>query len=214
VKNTLKLVIPLVLGLLAGVFNFMALKSSVKEIQFIKATQDIPIGASFGAGSVDKLTILSQHAEDLKEAAVLYKDIGLLSGQTATRTIRAGDIIFYRDTEGLPGEIYDFRKGDEAALPVRLDGVTAPPKMRVGDYVELKIPGDSDDPESVPKWIGPFRLVSVGATISTLSKSKDSKRISVACDVKNKEMLDELERFIDRSRSREGAKLINIKLNR
>ncbi len=59
-KNTLKLIIPLILGLVAGVFNFMALQSSVKEVSFIKAVTVIPLGQQFSSGSVVELTILDQ----------------------------------------------------------------------------------------------------------------------------------------------------------
>jgi hypothetical protein len=213
-KNTLKLIVPLVLGLLAAAFNYLALKSSVQEISFIKAKRDLAQGEIFEEGSVERLGVLAQHAETLKDSAILYQDLGLLSGQVATRSIKAGDIIFYRDTEGLQGEIYDFRQGDDAALPVSLEGVTTPPKMRVGDYVELKIPTGSSPGRMESKWIGPFRLTSVGEEISNSMEMSESSRISVAYDPKNRAMLDELEDFIDRSRSDEKAQLISIKLKR
>ncbi len=213
-KNTLKLVIPLILGLIAGVFNFLALKSAVQEVSFVKAKIAIEIGESFDAGAVEELPLMSKYAETLKDSAVLYRDLGLLSGQRSTRSIQAGDIIFYRDTESLQGEIYDFRDGDLAALPVSLEGVTTPPKMRVGDLVELKIPGDPKDATTTTRWIGPFRLVSVGEEISNATEVSESTRISVAYDTKNKVMLEALENFIDRSRADEKVRLINIKLNR
>lgn len=213
-KNTLKLVIPLILGLIAGVFNFLALKSAVQEVSFVKAKIAIEIGESFDAGAVEELPLMSKYAETLKDSAVLYRDLGLLSGQRSTRSIQAGDIIFYRDTESLQGEIYDFRDGDLAALPVSLEGVTTPPKMRVGDLVELKIPGDPKDATSATRWIGPFRLVSVGEEISNATEVSESTRISVAYDTKNKVMLEALENFIDRSRADEKVRLINIKLIR
>lgn len=212
-KNTIKLIVPLILGLAAGAFNFMALQSSVQEITFIKASQDIQIGEPFTTASVEALTILKQHSEGLSDTAILYEDLGLLSGQVATRTIRAGDVILYRDTEGLEGEIYDFRKGDLAALPVSLNGIATLPKMRVGDYVELKIPVKHGDATAESEWIGPFRLVSVGNNISNQAGISESGRISVAYDSKNKLMLDKLENFIDRSQSTKGARLIGIKLN-
>jgi hypothetical protein len=212
-KNTLKLVIPLVLGLIAGMFNFLALKSSVQEVSFVKATREIPIGETFDEGSVEELPLMSKYAESLKNTAVLYKDLGLLSGQRATRTIQAGDIIFYRDTESLQGEIYDFRDGDTAALPVSLEGVTTPPKMRVGDRVELKIPVENGEGAPTSRWIGPFRLVSVGQEISNSTEVSESTRISVAYDEKaNREMLNALETFIDRSRANDKVRLINIRL--
>lgn len=210
-KNTLKLIVPLVLGLIAGTFNFLALKSSVKEVSFIKAKADIQIGEPFSAEKVERMTILAQYSEGLNDSAIRFQDIGLLSGQVATRKIFAGDVIFYRDTGGLTGEIYDFRQGDEAALPVALDGIPTPPKMRVGDLVELKVPGKAGETDSESKWIGPFRLVSVGTSISNQTEVSESKRISVAYDPKNRIALDELEDFIDRSQT-EGARLIGIKL--
>ena len=213
-KNTLKLVIPIVLGLIAAAFNFLALKTSVKEVTFIQAVRDIEVGEVFEDGDFEKLTILAQHSENLKESAILFRDLGLLSGQVATRSIKSGDIIFYRDTEGLVGEIYDFRKGDQAALPVSLRDITTPPKMRVGDYVELKIPPPKDSPDDLPQWIGPFRLVSVGNEITQNSEVAESNRISVAYDSKNAAMLDKLEEFIDRSRTEDNVRLINIKLIR
>jgi hypothetical protein len=210
-KNTLKLVIPLVLGLIAGIFNFLALKSTVQEVSFVKAKTTIEIGAAFEEDNVEALPLTAKLAESLKDTAVLYEDLGLLSGQRATRTIQSGDIIFYRDTESMQGEIYDFRAGDKAALPVSLEGVTTPPKMRVGDRVELKIPIDTPAGPS-SRWIGPFRLVSVGEEISNSAEIVESTRISVAYDEKNREMLDALETFIDRSSANDDVRLINIRL--
>lgn len=210
-KNTLKLVIPLILGLIAGIFNFLALKSTVQEVSFVKAARAIEIGEIFEEGTVEELPLMAEQAESLKDSAVLYKDLGLLSGQRATRAIQPGDIIFYRDTESLQGEIYDFRAGDKAALPISLEGVTAPPKMRVGDRVELKIPVDTPGGKTT-RWIGPFRLVSVGEEISNSAEIVESTRISVAYDEKNREMLDALENFIDRSRASDDVRLINIRL--
>jgi hypothetical protein len=215
-KNTLKLVIPLILGLIAGLFNFLALKSAVQEVSFVKASREIEIGETFDEGSVEELPMMAKYAETLKDSAVLYQDLGLLSGQRTTRTIQAGDIIFYRDTESLQGELYDFREGDKAALPVSLEGVTTPPKMRVGDHVELKIPvspTSSDGASS--RWIGPFRLVSVGEEVSNSAEITESTRISVAYDDKNdtnREMFNALENFIDQSRTSDSVRLINIRL--
>ena len=213
-KNTLKLVIPIVLGLIAAAFNFLALKTSVKEVSFVQSAHNIEVGEIFDEGDVKKLTILAQHSENLRNSAILYQDLGLLSGQVATRSIKSGDIIFYRDTEGLVGELYDFRKDDQAALPVSLRDITTPPKMRVGDYVELKIPAPRNSPDESPQWIGPFRLVSVNNEIVQNAEVRDSNRISVAYDLKNSEMLDKLEEFIDRSRTEDNVRLINIKLIR
>lgn len=210
-KNTLKLVIPLILGLIAGLFNFLSLKSTVQEESFVKATRQIEIGEPFDEGAVEELPLMSKYAESLKNTAVLYKDLGLLSGQRATRTVHAGDIIFYRDTESLQGELYDFRKGDVAALPVSLEGVTTLPKMRVGDRVELKIPLESGS-GTASRWIGPFRLVSVGEEISNSTEARESNRISVAYDEKNRDMLNALEDFIDRCGANDRLKLINIRL--
>lgn len=213
-KNTLKLVIPIVLGVIAAAFNFLALKTSVREVSFVQAARDIEVGEIFDEGDVQKLTILAQHSENLKESAILFQDIGLLSGQFATRGIKSGDIIFYRDTEGLVGELYDFRKDDQAALPVSLRDITTPPKMRVGDYVELKIPAPRNAPDQSPQWIGPFRLVSVGNEITQNSEVRESNRISVAYESNNTAMLEKLEEFIDRSRTEDNVRLINIKLIR
>jgi hypothetical protein len=215
-KNTLKLVIPLILGLIAGLFNFLALKSAVQEVSFVKASREIEIGETFDEGSVEELPMMAKYAETLKDSAVLYQDLGLLSGQRTTRTIQAGDIIFYRDTESLQGELYDFREGDKAALPVSLEGVTTPPKMRVGDHVELKIPvSPTSSGGASSRWIGPFRLVSVGEEVSNSAEITESTRISVAYDDKNdtnREMFNALENFIDQSRTSDSVRLINIRL--
>lgn len=211
-KNVVKLVIPLILGLIAGVFNFMALKTSVEEISFIKATREIAIGEVFEEGSVEELRLISKHAESLTNSAILFEDMGLLSGQRAARTIQAGDIIFHRDREGSLGHLYDFRDGDSSALPVSLDGITAPPRMRVGDYVMLKVPLEQSSDSTASEWIGPFRLTSVGEEISTTAESGGSSRISVAYEKKSEAMLKKLEDFIDRSRVNERIRLINIKL--
>ncbi len=212
-KSLLKFVLPLVLGIGAAVFNFVVLNNSVKEVRFIKATQEIKAGDTFSLDNVELLEVLDQHAASLKEAAVRFRDKALLRGQTATRNLAPGDVILYRDTGGLVGQIYDFRGDDIAALPVSLDGITTPPRMNVGDLVQLKIPPKLGDAPDATRWIGPFRLLSVGSEISNTAEVGESRRISIAYDIKNnKRAIDELEAFIDRSYSGEEAELIGIKL--
>ena len=213
-KNLVKFIVPLLLGIGAAVFNFVVLSNSVKKVSFIKATQEIKIGDEF-ADKVERLEVLDQHATSLKEAAVRFSDIGLLRGQTATRNLQPGDVVLYRDTGGLVGQIYDFRGDEIAALPVSLDGITTPPRMNVGDLVQLKIPPKLGDAPDATRWIGPFRLLSVGSEISNTAEVGESRRISIAYDMKNnKRAIDELEAFIDRRYSGEEAKLIGIKLQK
>jgi hypothetical protein len=58
-------------------------------------------------------------------------------------------------------------------------------------------------------------LLSVGSEISNTAEVGESRRISIAYDMKNnKRAIDELEAFIDRRYSGEEAKLIGIKLQK
>ena len=47
-----------------------------------------------------------------------------------------------------------------------------------------------------------------------MPRCSESNKISVAYDSKNSEMLDKLEEFIDRSRTEDNVRLLNIKLIR
>ena len=206
-KNTVMLVIPLLLGLMAGTFNFLALQTKVETITLLKATKDIGMGQGFSEENVASMKILGEHAGSLERLAIPASELGKLSGKIANHTIYRGDVILSTDW----GENYAVLPG-ESVLPINLDGITTPPKMRVGDLIELKIPPIRRQESS--RWIGPFRLVSVGSEISSTSEVSESRRISIAYSLTtNSEAIKELESFIDRS-AVDGSKLVGIKLLR
>lgn len=200
------LVIPLILGLMAGTFNFLALQTKVEKIYLLKASKDIGMGQGFSVENVSSMEILAEHAGSLQDVAMKASELGKLSGKIANHTIHRGDVILASDA----GEYYAWREYDSAALPIKLDGIVTPPKMRVGDRIELKIPPKRGQGSS--RWIGPFRLVSVGSEISSTSEVSESRRISIAYDMTNNgKAIEELESFIDRS-AVDGSQLIGIKL--
>ena len=180
-SNTLKLLIPVGLGIVAAIINFIVLSSSTAEVTFAVASEDIPIGASFD-GKVDKVGIPKNNASGLleKKVAIQYKNSGVLRGQKAsTRELKKGDLILYSDFDIRDNNSIDYRKNNEVARTIQLDGnqIFA---SNIGDRIWFEIPKysrvttDSNDVnvfrmEGIPEKIGPYRIIGIGSQVASQS---------------------------------------------
>ena len=177
--NTIKLLIPIVLGVVAAIVNYMVLSKSYEQVQFVVATSAIEKGDSF-SGRVETKGVPSGLAGSLASAAIPAKSQGLLSGQKATRNLQPGDLILYRDTTINGSPPMDFRDDREVAKPVPLDGNRLG-GASVGDHAWFTIPGFERSESSTGRnvaykgqsqKIGPFRIIALGQQLEVSSDQK------------------------------------------
>lgn len=177
--NTIKLLIPIVLGIAAAVVNYMVLSKSYEQVQFVVTTGVIEKGDSF-SGKIETKGVPSGLAGSLANVAIPAKSQGLLSGQKATRDLQPGDLILYRDTTINGSPPMDFRDDREVAKPVPLDGNRLG-GASVGDHAWFTIPGFEASKSSTGRNVaytgnsqklGPFRIIALGQQMDVSSDQK------------------------------------------
>jgi hypothetical protein len=181
--NTIKLLIPIGLGIAAAIINFVVLSSATQPVKFVVAKKDISAGESFK----DKVTVVDvpiDMAKSLKDVAILHDDRGLLSGQTAKRNIAEGDIILYRDTAIKGNPTPDFRTSTERARAIELDGLEIY-GAAIGDSIWFDIPGyqkaegtdmGEEKYTGPTQKIGPYRILGIGTQMNTNDSARTSSR--------------------------------------
>jgi hypothetical protein len=212
---TLKLAIPLGLGLAAAVVNMMVLTARTNSVTFIKAKRDVQLGQPFSLEDLAELPLPGAEAALLKDTAMPYADIGVLVGQPALRDFMAGDIVFYRDFP-LRGDELQLAP-DEVAQQIALDGLNVPSKiLRIGYELDFLVQLGPQE----RKWIRSLRLVSVGDRVSdsidrTASGGANVVMVAVKRDPKLKEDIDRqmlLEEFALK-RQQESAQLLDVRIS-
>lgn len=209
---TVKLLIPIGLGILAAVINWMILSAQVEPVDFITVNRTIPVGQLISPDDLLPLELPAKFRQQLSKTAVPYEDRGLLSGQTPRRTLEPGDIVLYQDTP-LRGPVLDLREG-ETAVVVPL-GKSALPTgvLVVGQMVSFRIPvrdTEASEPGTL-RWVDPFRLVTVGGqrTVDRAGRSSATRieQVSVAFKDKGTDQQRHLEEYLDRLRRGDGVSL-------
>lgn len=171
----LKLAVPIGLGIVATVLNFMAGATSQKPVYFVAAKTDIAAGTPFSDDVLISIPVPSSAVGTLKGAAFTYDERAVLLGRPCPRELKKGEIIFYQDASPKEPEL-DLH-ADEVAEFLSLEGITnnLPKVLKVGDkigfYVPVAPPTDGKgDPLKAGKmeieYIGPFRIVSIGGRIT------------------------------------------------
>lgn len=171
---SVKLLIPLALGVLAALTNLTVLSARTKPVEYLRVTRDIPAGEPITELDLAALPMPGPEAAPLKETAVAYAERSNFLGQPALRDFLAGDIVFYRDFP-TQGDVLTLRPG-ELAQPISLDGAEVPPAiMRIGQWVKLIVRLKDDQPT---QQVGPFRLVSVGDRVRNNSDTSVAQSVA------------------------------------
>ena len=188
-SNTLKLLIPILLGIAAAIVNFIVLSGATTEVSLVVAANDIRVGDLFD-GNYEKIAMPQNHVSGLLDhrVAIKFANAGVLSGQrSSVRNLKKGDLILYSDFDIRDSVAIDFRKNDEVARTIQLDGnrIYA---ANIGDWIWFEIPKynrQAADPqgnfrfESVPEKIGPYRIIGIGSQVEAQSEGYTFKGDSV-----------------------------------
>src|SRR5262245_2799656 len=138
---TVKILIPLGLGVVAAILNLMVLRGATQPVEFVQVTQDIDFGKPFTSDVLAKLQLPSQFSH-LKATAVPYSDMGILIDQPAQRKLVKGDIVFLRDIAVLKDRME--LRDDESAFPVSLNGIEVPAVvLQIGKELDFRLKPDA-----------------------------------------------------------------------
>lgn len=168
---TIKLLIPIALGIAAAMVNMAIMSSRLAPVGFVQVTRDIKVGEVFTAADLAMLPIAGNQAERLMKTAFDYASVGKLIGRPAQRQFYDGDIVFFRDFE-VGAARYELRKG-ERGVPVPLVlGCAKPPRLEIGDMVKLRF---KTDPEASSALHGPYRVISIGDRIERQASNSEKQ---------------------------------------
>jgi hypothetical protein len=175
--NWLKLMIPIVLGIAAGVANYLVLtsKTSRPRTAYLTVKSEIKAGQPFKQGQFTVLEVEEETAGQLSSAVMRYADRAVLYDRPSRRSLKAGDLVLHQDA-GQANWEQELKEG-EAVLPYALDGITTVEDLiavgsNVGFFIlsgEKPTPGATRLPERNAEYVGPFRVVGVGTRIDPLA---------------------------------------------
>lgn len=209
-----RLLIPLALGGLAAVINWIVLSTGKETMKFVTVSKPINVGETFDLEVADEL-LLPRSFSELSKSIVPYDDRGVLSGRVVRRRIEVGDPVFFADTD-LGGQWLALDASEEL-FPVSLDDVAVDPDLlRIGNEIRFRVSQVSG--EDGPQWVGPFRIVVVGSKINNNFSSERSRAssgslaIGIAYNMeRDGEQLRRLELFCDQQA--DGvAKLLGVRI--
>ncbi|MBL9085305.1 MAG: hypothetical protein JNK76_26110 [Planctomycetales bacterium] len=174
-KNLGKLLIPLGLGALAFVLNWLAVQPQLGR-EFVTVNEDVAVDKPLDESQLTSFKIVGADFDRMKQTLVPWEERAAILNLPIRRELRNGDFVFWQDVRYLSA---DFLAGpDEMPLHVSLEGVDYEPSLlKVGNLLSLIVPAneapkpvDPSDPANVPvdlnmrfEEIGPFRILSVGA---------------------------------------------------
>ncbi len=210
----IKLLIPLALGVVAAVVNWMVLSANTQPIVFVTVKKQLGVGDLFDLQLCEELRVPPTF-KNLSKSAVRFEDRGVLSGRVVRRVIEPGDPVFFADTD-LSGKWLTLDKSEEL-FPVELDDVAVDDKLlRIGNQIRFRVP--VMDGEDSPPWVGPFKIVAVGSKINNnfteerSSSSGGTLSVGIAYDMeRNKDQLTRLETFCDAQRRGE-AQMLGVRI--
>lgn len=184
-KWTWRFVLPVILGIVAAGINYAVLTMRLAPRAYVQAASKLKHGTDvFDRDNVIKVEI----AADIP-AALPWDDHKVLFDLPVSRDLQKGDLIFRSDIV-VPEDGLKLEPG-EVALNIPLEGVKFEANLlQVGRRVGFAIaeapparPGSPSVATGDPKFdaVGPFRIVSVGARISSEpSNDAEKHRSSVA----------------------------------
>ena len=205
-SHTSKLLIAVGLGVLAAALNYMSISQRQKPVKFVTVNKAVKQGDQITTDLLTSVEVPAHFAQSLQKSVVPFSEMAVLSGKYASRDIEAGELILWEDAP-IRGPQYDLRAG-ETALFIDV-GNSAVSNVAVGDLVSFRI--FSDESGSDARWLGPFRLVTVGDKRRLGDRVERVDTISVAVpENEDDPMYQSLQEFIDRQ-SRRSSEPIQMR---
>ena len=175
-KYLTKLLIPIGLGVLAFVLNWLAVQPQLGR-EFVTVNQDVALDKELTESQFAKFKIVGEDFDRLKQTLVPWEERAALVGLPVRRELIKGDFIFWQDVRYVSADFLP--AADEVPLHISLEGVDYEPSLlKVGNLVGIVVPvspkveGAGDGTTSAAainaelnaqfEELGPFRVLSVG----------------------------------------------------
>ena len=196
-----KLLIPIGLGVMAALFNWLSLASQTQLVDFTMVSRDIPAGSVLSEKDLEKLGIPANQSKGLKKTAVPYDERAALIGEKVLRGMEKNDLVFWQDTL-VRGEVIEWEPGEAFGVVVPLNNVKVPP-LHVGDKVNFRVPvKDEATGKDEMRDLGPFRLIMVGqkrrSDRSVTIGIENIEQVTVAFPKEKQTHHIQLQEFLDR----------------
>lgn len=172
--NPVRILLPVALGLVAAVANFLALNSGPAPIELVVLARDLQRGETLAAEHFGKLAVRAD-APPLLQSAVTWEKAGVVLGRRVTRAMKKGEVLFYRDAQEDAGDDVraNLRPGELArTITVATERLAA--NLRPGDPVGLLVAEGNRDGEGRAgvRLVGPYRLLSTGEKLATTTNDR------------------------------------------
>lgn len=151
------ILIPLALGLAAGLINFVVMRGATAPLELAAVKDDVKPGTELTEAMLEKVSVRAD--AKLFASAVPYSERGILIGARVGRALKAHEVVLFADVrQDFADDIRaNLRAGEMGfTVPVRQNRIT--PSLKAGDEVGFLIVGD----DATPRVVGPFRLVGFG----------------------------------------------------
>jgi len=183
--NALRIVIPLTLGLIAGVINFYAVRGTSPPIDLVAVKEDTKAGTEIrGPDMLVKVRVRAD-APDILKSAVPWADRGVLLNRKLNRPMAAGEVILFADVqpEGVEDVASQLRPGEVSfTFPVRASRIA--PGLRPGDTVAVVVDASEGGDEKGLRRVVPVRLLAVGEREAVRGMTgEEMRKVTVAVAV-------------------------------
>ncbi len=156
-SHTLKLLIGIALGGLAGIVNWTTLSQRTRAVQFASLSKEVAAGDIITTDMIVPVSIEAAYAEELRQSVIPWNDRSVLSGKTANRTLKPGVLLLW-DNFPVRGPQYDLREDETAVF---IDVSSSPvSSVAVGENISFRFTSTGN--HDMSDWVGPFRVVTVG----------------------------------------------------
>ncbi len=180
-KAVPSLIVALILGGAAVIFNWVYLEKKASEFQvvsFLGIRDDVKIrlGETLLESHFEEVPIPKRYAEKLKKYVFTYRDKPTISGIKATRDYEGGDLI-HREDYRTPARVIKL-KDDERLIWVTVDSRAFVPQLvNPGDQLTFVFPGPgaSGGPlrnEATAETLGPFTIGALGTRLGDVDVAR------------------------------------------
>jgi|GEM_PF-2000125 len=190
--SVLRILIPIALGLTAGVINFLVLRGSTAPVALTVMTKEVRQGSEITEELLEKIEVRADRK--VFRSAVPWGERGILLRRRSTRSIGAGEVILYSDVRPeLDLVTQNFQAGDERSETFSVRHSRLPPGLKAGDNILIFIAGGEVGTLAQPApafnntftTVGPVRVVGMTERSEPfggigMSTDNEVRRIAVA----------------------------------
>ncbi len=204
--NKLAILIPIGLGLLAGVMNFLAVRSSIKPIELVSVNDTIRPGTPIAASMLVPISVRADQA--ILRSAIPWEQRGIVFERRVNRELGKGEILLFADVRQMDTDaVRNLREG-ETSLTISVPESKIVPGLRISDDVMVVVAarGAEEEDTTITKGqsvrlVGPFRVVGLGDAPGSGVSRDEPRSIVLAVRVNNNgELIDQSARDLENAR--------------